>query len=116
MTVGELPEGQKPRVEDLNGKVAIWAGDEVDPVGVLITPNAAILTGLACLRIAARLQGGPISMPRSTIDLETTDSPNEEVAARIVITVEGAPLAVEIGAHQFVELAAAIAAIAREIG
>lgn len=116
MALGELPDGKKPSVQNFKGKVAIWAGDTKDPMGVLISADAAIDTGLACLQLAAELQGRPVRIETSSIEFETADNPTEEVAARIIVTAQGAPLAIEVGAHQFVELAAAIAVIAREIG
>ena len=116
MAVGVMREGEKPRVELHKGNIAIWAGDNEDPSGLLISAGAAIDTGLACLVLAAQQQNAPINLNAAGIELESAEPASEDIAARLIVTAEGAPLAILLSAQQLVDMAAAMAALAREMG
>ncbi|PNU02498.1 hypothetical protein A8V01_08940 [Novosphingobium guangzhouense] len=110
-----LPD-KAPLVEERNGMVAVWDGDEADPGGILMSAGAAIDTGFALLAEGARQSGGLIQPVRSTIGIEIAEEVDEDVAARLVLNLDGAPIAIEINATNVAEIAAALGAISREIG
>jgi hypothetical protein len=116
MAIGQLPEGKKPAVGKHEGQVAVWAGDDEDVIGIVMSPEAAIETAVAMLKVASEHIGQSVCLPNVAIELLTPSDMSEDHAARILITANDAPLAIDLSAAQFVEMAAAMAALAREIG
>lgn len=117
MTVARMPVDRKPTVEQRNGMVAVWDGDEADPVGILMSPDAAIDTAFSLLAEASRQRGGePVQPVRTTIQIEVATDVNEDVPARLVLDLEGASIAIALSATQLAELAAALGAVSREVG
>lgn len=117
MTVGVLDDGRRPNVREYDGRVAIWAGDgDDDATGLVFSTSAAVDAAFDMLRLATEITREPIALGSTTIELGKPTEVSEELAARILITTDGAPLAIDIGAAQFVELAAAMGAFARKIG
>lgn len=117
MVIARMLPDRRPRVERYgDGEVLVWSGDDADPDGLLISTKAAMDVGLDCLRIASLIENQPVALLAASIELKVPTEVTEDHAARIVLTAEGAPIAIDLGAAQFVELAAAFAALAREIG
>jgi hypothetical protein len=116
MGIGRICEGIRPFVEIHKGEVAVWGGEGDDTSGLIIGAGAAIETAFAILKAASQIINGPILPNSASIEVGTPANVSEDHAARIVVTLENAPVAIDLGAAQFVDLAAALAAIAREIG
>lgn len=116
MTIGQLPGEQMPRVEMWNGQIAIWAGsgDGEDTTGLLLSPQAAVDAGMIMLALGAKAIGEPVYLQAAEIEIHSATDMREESAARLIVTAEGAPLAIDLSATQFVEFAAAMAALARQ--
>lgn len=119
MTISRMLPDRKPLVEERNDWVAIWDADDADPVGLLMSPSAAIDSGFALLAEAARQrEDGPIVPEACSIQIEVGAGADveEDVVARLVLDLEGAPLAIPLSATQLAEFAAALSAVSREVG
>lgn len=112
MPIGSLPPGQKPRVHEHEGDVVIWSGDLKDPIGVLFSAEAGIDVGLECLTVAAKLLKRPISALQTEVRIEDNVVPDEDVAGRLLIMIEGAPFELRLTATQLCELAATFTTMA----
>jgi hypothetical protein len=113
MPIGSLPPGQKPRVHEHEGEVVIWSGDTKDPIGVLFSAEAGVDVGLECLTVATKLLNRPIAALQTEVSIEDNVIPDEDVAGRLLITIEGAPFELHLSATQICEFAATFAAMAR---
>lgn len=113
MPIGSLPLGQKPRVQEHEGEIAIWSGDLEDPIGVLFSAQAGIDVGLECLTLSASLLDSPITALTTEVSIEDNVLVDEDVAGRLMITIEGAPFEVRLTATQLCELAATFTTMAR---
>jgi hypothetical protein len=97
--------------------VAIWVDAGGEPSGLVIDAAAAIASGLTMIGIGGRLcGGGPVYSRRAAIAAETPADMSEDMAARLVIDFDDAVLAIDLSAIELTELAAALGALAREIG
>jgi hypothetical protein len=119
MAIGVLPPGEKPRVNEHEGEIAVWSGnpDKGEEVcGVLFAPLAGIDTGLECLRIACKMLDQPLRPLAGMVSFEESTTPNEDVAARLMVEVEGVPIEICMTPTQVCELAASTADTARRVG
>lgn len=117
MVVGRMPPDTKPRVDVWQGEIAIWAEGGGNPIGLSMSPLAAIDTGLRMLALATeRMEGETIPVQHGAVELLEANEPSETVAARISIELEGARFNIDLGADAFVALAASCADIARRVG
>ena len=117
MTIGLLPEGTKPRVEIHPSGILIWAGiGDEEQVGLIMSTGAAIDTGLAAIAHATRIDGHAVVLHKADFEISLASPQNEDCAALFTFGAEGARFSIELSTTQLLEIAAAFAATAKEIG
>ncbi len=110
--LGVIPEGRIPAVGVHNSDVGIWSMADGEPHGLIMSPLAAIETGLKLIGVGGEQSrdGGCVINP-SAVAIEAAEHPVEECAARLLITIEGANIGIELTAMQLVEITAALVAV-----
>jgi hypothetical protein len=117
MTMGLIPDGKKPRVETHPRGIAIWVGKGgSDATGIVMSPQAAIDSGIALIAEGVRSTGQVIALREANLELSIAEPISEEIAALFTFTAEGAGFAIELSAQQVVDMAAAFRAAAEDIG
>lgn len=89
-------EDGAPKVETHEGKVAIWVSDEGEPHGLLLKPAAAYDTAFKALGAVARLSDTMMIRPDGVSFDGGFVGDDMEEAFRMVLTVQGTPLALEL--------------------
>ncbi|WP_343526721.1 hypothetical protein [Sphingomonas sp.] len=108
--------GGAPRVMAMDGKVAIHETVDGEAHGFLLKPAAAATAAARILSVTADLVGRETCIfPVEALELSGGHVIDGERFARLVLTVHGAPLAVEFNATQVAELAAGFAAASRKL-
>lgn len=115
MPIGSLPEGQTPRVEELEGEIVIWVNHADGPIGLSFSAKAGLDVGFNCLNVASKLLGYPTSPLSTAISIEDNVDPSEEVAGRLVVTIEEAPFEILLTGTQVCEFAAQFTAMAKRL-
>lgn len=113
MAIGSFPPDERPKVHEHEGEIIIWSGDLDDPNGVLFSAEAGLDVGMECLAIAAKLTNRPTRLLQTQVSVEDNVRPDDDVAGRMVVTIEGAPFEIRLSATQICEFAATFTAMAR---
>lgn len=116
MAIAQMPEGTAPRVERLRDQVAIWALDEGDQHGFLLTAAQAVEVAVKMLAVAAEVRGNDLpGFDVRTVAFDSYTSSNAaEAGVRLVFDI-GAPLAAFLSLDQFSDLMATGAIVSREL-
>jgi hypothetical protein len=109
-------DGVKPFTGAQNGKVAVWADDEGEPTGFVLSYDAAVETALGLLAKAAAMANHPTVLQVSAASTLVANVITEDCAARLIFDTDGGPLAIDMSAAMLAEIAAALGALSRSVG
>ncbi len=117
MTIVHITDNTGPRVENFKGNVIIGVIDsDTEQTAIIMSPAAAIETGLAALRIGNRLTGNDyVPLTAASFEVAVAAHPTDDCAARIVFDAEGARFGIDLSDLQITELAAGLAVAARSL-
>lgn len=108
--------GGPPKVARFRGKIAIFSPDDGGDHGFLLTPDMAITLATRVLAAVADAAGrDKFTVPVQSIELTGGATDGTDLFAKLVLTIDGAPLAVDFTATQVAELAAGFTAAARAL-
>ena len=112
--ISEFPDHLAPKVARYRGKVALLTPDEAE--GFLMSAAAAVTVAARLLGAVADVEGREtFSLPVQGIELTGAALLDGDAHGRLVLTIEGAPIAVHLTATQIAELAAGFTAAARAL-
>lgn len=110
--LGRIPEGKLPAVGLYDTEVGIWSMAEGEPHGLVMSPLAAIQSGLRLIGVGAEQSpDGGAEVDPTSIGIQEAANPTEECVARIIITLEGAKIGIVLDAQQLVDLTAKLRAV-----
>ncbi len=116
MAIAQMPEGTAPRIERLRDQVAIWALDEGEQHGFLLTATQAVDVAIKMLAVVADIREN--DLPGADVRSVAFDSYSggdaAEAGVRLVFDI-GAPLAAFLSLDQFSDLMATGALVSREL-
>lgn len=116
MTMAAMEPGKKPRVENYKGRVAVWAGQPDEPIGLVIDAMAAGETAIEMLRTVAEIRGENLPMLHvESVSAEPAVLDDGEEAAKLTFTIMGVPFAAWLNLTQFAELAAGLSYYSRKM-
>lgn len=108
--------GGAPRVTAKDGMVAIYETVDGEAHGFLLKPAAATTAATRMLSVTADVVGRETCVfPVEALELSGGHIIDGERFARLILTVNGAPLTVEFNAMQIAELAAGFTAASRQL-
>lgn len=117
MVLSRIAKNGRPAVQQYEEEIAVWAGTDADPIGLLIAPESAIAAALDMLSLASGIQGGrPIMLKVRSIELLQAVKPDHDIAARLIIDTRGVSFAFDLGATDLAELAAGLTIASQKIG
>lgn len=112
-----------PAMKVAEGLVGIWCEDaEGVRDGFIMEPICAISTGIKLIALAsgelAKASGeeGPPTIMNVPIGCWIAEPVRENMAARLTLDLDGAPVAIGLSAQQLTDLAAALVALSRKVG
>lgn len=113
--IAEMVDGA-PRIARHRGKIAILATDDGADHGFLLTLEQALTTAVRIMAAVADAKGSrEFSFPCDSVELSRGREEADDRYAQLALTVERAPLTVDLTATQVAELAVVFAAAATEL-
>lgn len=107
--LGLIPKDRLPAVGVHNDDVGIWSMAGGEPHGLIMSPLAAMQTGFKLIALGGEMSpDGGCEIDPTAIAFDAAEEPSEECAARMVVTIEGAQIAIVFDAQKLVEVTAAM--------
>jgi hypothetical protein len=115
MAIGMMDD-RSPRVEEHEGRIAVWGKAVDEECGLLLSVASASTAAVKMLGLVARLRGDDLpAFPVESVAVDDRVLDDGESVCRIVFQVEGAPFGVYLTLTQLAEMTAAFANASREL-
>jgi hypothetical protein len=116
MAMARMSEGV-PIVQDHNREVALWADDEGDAHGFVLSPAAAVTLANRLLAVAEEIDAqATLSIPVDSVDLQVGhDDAGEERVCLVFKNIVGATTRCDMDVTRFAEMTAACRAAMDDI-